>query len=229
VMTGAAIPAALWIWYHTSAFGSPFTLPFKYQNPMFVDVIHSATKPGLWGIANVFPDPVAVGKLIFGSDRGILFTQPWMVIAIAALPFYWRRLEAIRHWIVFGTVGLAGLLWMNGAFATWWGGNTPGPRYLSPIFPVLVFITGWMYDRLPQPARVSLWAGLGVALVLRLLIYATDIYPPYGPTVWHYYIDTFKQALLPRRDLQLLYVLASMIAAVAAIAAVERIVKTTGD
>jgi len=123
---------------------------------------------------------------------------------------------------VFGTVGLAGLLWMNGAFATWWGGNTPGPRYLSPIFPVLVFVTGWLHDLLPRPVRQFLWAGLGLALVLRVVIYATDIYPPYGPTVWHYYIDTFRLALLPQRDVQLIYVLFSMIAALAVIRILER-------
>jgi hypothetical protein len=34
-------------------------------------------------------------------------------------------------------LGLCGLLYMNAGFGGWWGGASPGPRYLSVIFPAI--------------------------------------------------------------------------------------------
>ncbi|MCM0607243.1 MAG: hypothetical protein KA715_14230 [Xanthomonadaceae bacterium] len=36
-MLGGVIPGFMWILYHTTSFGSPFTLPNAFQNPLFID------------------------------------------------------------------------------------------------------------------------------------------------------------------------------------------------
>gem|GEM_PF-1219674 len=96
---GALIPAGLWIWYHTVCFGSPFTLPNKFQNPIYIDVAPSSTS--LWGVIDLFPNLTTVGKLLWGPERGFLFSQPWVLLLLITIIFsglygLWRSFEKRR-------------------------------------------------------------------------------------------------------------------------------------
>jgi len=53
-LLGAALPAALWIVYHTICFGSPWTLPMAFQNPAVA----------IEGTFSIAPSAAVVGELI---------------------------------------------------------------------------------------------------------------------------------------------------------------------
>ena len=174
IAKGATPSAALWIWYHTVCFGSPWTLPFRYQNPEFVEA--GASQFQLWGIAAPIPRLSTLYYLLFGARRGILFTQPWMfpVIGYSAWAVYKNKLSREwAAWSIFSLGGLAGLLWMNASFNGWHGGGSPGPRYLSMVFPLIAILAGFHYDaiaRLPR-MKAALWILLGLSVLFHLLVY----------------------------------------------------------
>ena len=76
ILLGALPFACVFAFYHWRAFGSPFALAIRYSNPKMI-----AAAPGesLWGMFRFLPDTFALGKLLFGPERGILYTQPWLL------------------------------------------------------------------------------------------------------------------------------------------------------
>jgi len=181
---GGVLPGAAWSAYHIAAFGSPFTLPTQYQNPIFVD----NSQPHVWGVIDRLPHLRVVGELLFGPSRGILFTQPWLLAALVCLPLLLvRKRLASPSTTVFALLGLAGLLAMNAAFGQWHAGNTPGPRYLCAIFPATALAVALNYDRLNRRWRYALWAGQAVSLALAIVVFSTMLDAEPGMPLWRFY------------------------------------------
>jgi hypothetical protein len=143
---GALLPASLWIFYHTLCFGSPWSLPNKYQNPIYKDVAESATS--LWGVFDFMPNWKVFLKLWIGPERGLLFSQPWIFFAFG-WTLYWvlskkkSRVDSpflAKPLIVYYLGSFLGLLWMNSSFGGWHGGASAGPRYLSMSLPLMSFL-----------------------------------------------------------------------------------------
>jgi hypothetical protein len=87
---GGILPAALFAGYHIICFGSPFALPNKFQNPDFVDV--PSHLPNLWGVLRLLPRPEVIFNLLWGPERGLLYTQPWVLLCVLLFPFLlWRK------------------------------------------------------------------------------------------------------------------------------------------
>lgn len=178
---GGLAPFVVFAAYHAYCFGGPFTLPNKYQNPVFVE-------PGaraLWGVIDFVPSWPIVKALLFGAKRGLWVTQPWvlLLVAIFAVLVWSRRrwgehLSAARTLLLFALGGLAVLFFMNASFGGWHGGVSPGPRYMSAIFPVLGLALGLAYDKLPRVLRALLWLSLLPSLILFAVIWAGD------PAIW---------------------------------------------
>jgi hypothetical protein len=178
---GGLGPLVAFVAYHAYCFGGPFTLPNKYQNPVFVEKGARA----LWGVIDFVPSWATSNALLFGSGRGLLVTQPWVLVLLPVLALLvwvrrpWsERLPAIRSVVPFALGGFAVLFLMNASFGGWHGGVCPGPRYLSAILPVLGFALGLAYDKLPRPLRLLLWLALLPSLALFILIWAGD------PGIW---------------------------------------------
>ena len=135
IFLGALIPGALWIWYHTVCFGSPFALPFSFKVAAIEGTV-SGGSSALGGKTSLLPNPAWLAELLFGTKRGLLFTQPWLLLC-AVLPFFWKipelRLRRLHH---FAVMSLAILVFENAGFPGWHGGGSPGPRYLSAALPL---------------------------------------------------------------------------------------------
>lgn len=187
---GGSLPAAaLWVWYHTTCFGSPFRTATLYSNPTALEA-----PPGdnvMWGTYTLIPSLRIVKELLFGTSRGLLFTQPW-TLAIFALPFLKRDI-AMRGLACLATGSLAGLLWMNGGFGGWHGGWAIGPRYLSVAFPALAFSLALAWTRIPRWLLPALWGALAVALVFRIFIYPFPNVAP-NESIWPYHFALMKGA-----------------------------------
>jgi hypothetical protein len=146
IVAAGIFPGMLWAYYHINCFGGLFALPGKFQNPAFVDT----DKFSLWGIFGI-PSPYVAIQLLFGWSRGLLFTQPWMLVLFAT-PFFSNRLPNLSPWqsrqqqLKFVTItGFLLLLVVNAAFGNWEAGAVAGPRYLSPMFGLMALLValGW--------------------------------------------------------------------------------------
>lgn len=189
---GALLPAAVWVWYHTVAFGSPLTTSHKYlaQEWVTVDAQHNA----LWGIFSDTLDPKIVGELLFGRARGLLFTQPWVLFLVpwCAWRVFVKRVDVTaetRDLVSVALTSLVFLLVANASFNGWHGGETIGPRYLSCglfLFPLVFGILG---DTLPRYVYTSMLGGLGVSVIYFAIGFPQDILCDMHP--WAQFIAEF--------------------------------------
>jgi hypothetical protein len=198
---GGLGPLLLFVGYHKLCFGGAFTLPNKYQNPVFVE----AGQRALWGVIDFLPNPRTAYALLFGSGRGLLVTQPWVLLLTLLLPwFLWRkrhlpqpRRALVRTWLSLTFGGLLLLFLMNASFGGWHGGVCPGPRYLSAGLPLVGLALGLMYDGLPRPVRAALWLAVLPSLAIFAVIWAGDVavWPPQH--IWRRCHETlFKSGLV---------------------------------
>jgi hypothetical protein len=186
LFVGALLPAIVWCAYHTICYGKPWALPFKYYNPRWL--VPAPSEHKIWGVAGLVPDAGITWKLLFSPERGVLFTQPWVYVVFAASFWGWR-LRELRAWIVFGVLGFLGLLWMNASFGAWHGGGSPGPRYMSMIFPMLAVPGGVLLDRVPQ-LRLMFWVTLAVSVGFFAISYCGDLSAPHDVPLWRFYWNT---------------------------------------
>ncbi|MBF0206498.1 MAG: hypothetical protein HQK53_06380 [Oligoflexia bacterium] len=201
-VAGGVFPGILWIWYHTVAFGGPLSIAYAYQRPEMLDC---ANIPGnIGGIFFPTPRLTILYELIFGSSRGILFTQPWLLFLIAVLIFKkWRILKVFDNaqedyefqlLAIFAFLGLFALLFMNASFGAWHGGFTAGPRYICLMFPVFAILGGKCHQKLSSPMRIILWGLLIVSLVFRSLVYGSTIRVEYDMPIWTWYMEYMENA-----------------------------------
>jgi hypothetical protein len=163
---------AIWVWYHQVAFGNPLTPAIRFSNPDMI--IKPTVSFTLWGMFSV-PSPLILYKLLFGPERGLLFTQPWL---LGALPFFFKQTRLPKGTQLFLCGGLAGLLWMNASIGGWEGGWTVGPRYLSQVFPALALALALGWKEFSRPSRVLLLFGLGASLLFRLAAFPLPVLAP---------------------------------------------------
>jgi len=193
-LVGGILPAALWIYYHWVCFGSPFLLPNQFINPIFAD---TANEPNnLWGIFTAKFRPDVFLKILFGNERGIAFTQPWIILCLVLLPIYGREFLASNRnakWILILTaMSFLLLLGLNTQFGGWHGGHSPGPRYLSPVLPLFCLVAALLYDLLNKWLKGALWTGVGVSVLLAGLVFKSGILVPHQP-IWTYLFGIYRQ------------------------------------
>jgi hypothetical protein len=178
-LLGGALPAAAFAAYHITCFGGPFTLPNKFQNPVFVDA--ATDTPSLWGVLRLLPRPEVVFDLLWGPERGLLYTQPWVLLCLLLLPFLlWRRSgwapgqHRFAKWMSgFALFSLVLVLWINASFNGWHGGATPGPRYLAIAFPALALAMTGLYTRAPEFWQQALVVAVAASVLPFVLLYST--------------------------------------------------------
>jgi hypothetical protein len=186
---GGILPGLLWVWYHVAAFGSPFALPNKFQNPQFVDVVSDTG--ALWGVIEVLPKCEIVWKLLFGVERGLLFTQPWVLLGICFVAWQFKNNRKREEGFTVGMMALStffGLLYMNSAFGGWHGGLTPGPRYLGPCLPLFSIWLGFGWGSFSKLQKALLKGCIWIAIVFSMMVYATTLGAPNEP-LWPYYLE----------------------------------------
>ncbi|MES1204355.1 MAG: hypothetical protein ABUS79_00325 [Pseudomonadota bacterium] len=206
VALGLAAPAVAFVAYHAYSFGGPLALPNKFQNPVFVDT--TAQSPTLWGVLRWLPDPEVFLLLLFGSERGVAFTQGWVLLSIAALAISWRgnaptltdpdQRAFVSQMGTLVVSGFALLLTMNACFLGWHGGEAPGPRYLSAVLPLFALPAACLFSTLPPFARHLFVAALGVSVALFVLVFGTANILPQGGPLFSYYLRVLRDDLTAR-------------------------------
>jgi hypothetical protein len=183
---GALLPAALWIYYHESTFGGAFKIANQFQNPLFQDQL--AGRIQLWGIFTL-PSLEIAAKLLFGWWRGILFSQPWVLLAAFWTPLFLRQGDATRHSCIYASVGLLALFVMNSSFGGWHGGSAAGPRYLSAALPIFAIPVALYWENFSKLQRKLLRGALAFSC---LVFFLAMIFSPTAG-LWPEWIGHFQE------------------------------------
>jgi hypothetical protein len=210
---GGIAPGILWCFYHLATVGSIFKIPAQFQNPMWID--HSSEVKKLWGMF-ALPNLNVLVELLVGFERGLLWTQPWVLLALPIV-FSKSLTKKDRLFSIYLVTSLVLLLLMNASFNGWHGGATSGPRYLSLILPSFALLVAITYQSLSKFMRVSLWSGLAIALVFRVLVYGSRATAPEGHNLWPWLYQDLVQKDGMKGEIRALSLIAMLVIAGVAI------------
>jgi hypothetical protein len=128
--------------YNWTAFDSPFHLSYRYIANRYAERQHH----GFFGIG--LPTLDGIVQTLF-VDRGLLVFSPVLVAAAVGLWLLWRhgyRGEAA----VAATVTVV-FVAVNASYFLPYGGNSPGPRFVTPALPFLALGLPFAFARFPLP------------------------------------------------------------------------------
>jgi hypothetical protein len=97
--------------------------------------------PEVHGVSGVWTGELAGGAAgtLLSPSRGLFVYCPWAALAVAALPWSWRRLrdKPLAPWLV---AALAPYLLLLSKYSVWWGGHSFGPRYWTDVMPIFALL-----------------------------------------------------------------------------------------
>jgi hypothetical protein len=183
---GGLVPLLALAAYHWAAFGKPTAFPYDFsvwENP------HTG-----WFMGIGKPKLDVLHKLLFGAYRGLLYTTPWLALA---LPGGVLLALAKENRLEVGVCAFSVLMffWLNSSIPPWDGGWAAGPRYLVPMLPFAAMLAGGvlvaMKWRIPRFVIAPVLAGLLVFSGAYMLA-ATAVKPeiptnfkrPYSQYIW---------------------------------------------
>jgi len=191
VLKGLIIPFTLFAFYHWKCFGGFATLPQKFQNPLFVDSKKAFEN---FGVISWLPDFRVILELLFGPTRGILFTQPYILIFVVLILFKIFKnpkrntfSDDGQFLSIVSILFFLGLLWMNAGFNGWHGGSAPGPRYLVSAFPCIALAGALNWNHWGAVLKKLLWISLVFSVVFFSLVLAAGQAPPESQSLWGFY------------------------------------------
>lgn len=151
VVAGAVPFLAMLLWYHASAYGSPFESGYRWLNDVGYQHWHVG---GFLGIGA--PRASWLVLSFFSPLRGLFALAPFLLLAFIGV----GPLRARGG----GLAGLAALLFAANAYFTsafdyssW--GWTVGPRHLTPLVPFLMLPVAAGLERLSCSGGGGAWAG----------------------------------------------------------------------
>jgi hypothetical protein len=143
VALGVAIPVGLCLLYNYAAFDNPFSPGYSHLTSSFA-AIHAK---GLFGVTT--PKPEALFGSFLSIERGLFFFSPWLVAALPGFYFLFRQREyRLLFWVSLAV--LLGYAYFISSFGYWVGGDTAGPRHLTPLVPFLVFPVAALMERVSR-------------------------------------------------------------------------------
>jgi hypothetical protein len=126
--------------YHKLAFGGYFTLPMKFNNPLFLE---DSSRNMFYNVVGI-PSPTIFYELLFGLKRGLFVISPVLLLATIGL-FRGLFIKNGRKTAIFCLWAFGSFLLFNASFNGWHAGSFSGPRYLAPSLPFLIY--GLVYFR----------------------------------------------------------------------------------
>lgn len=118
--------------YNYSIFGTPFDVTYHHT----VDLAHQQ-ELGQGFVGFGIPKIEILWKLLFGSERGLFYFSPVLLLCVPGFYFFYRnpkwKKEAVLFLVLIGIV----FVFVSG-MSNWSGGWAFGPRYLAPAIPFLM-------------------------------------------------------------------------------------------
>jgi hypothetical protein len=164
VLGGVPLAILLGI-YHTIAFGSPLSHPYRYS-----------AFSGVPAAEKSFLDPFSGARWdnvidVFVAGRGFVVASPIVIMGlIGSIWLVWRRRGQERAVAVASIAAFLALLAVPLFWGNPWGGSSPGARYLTPALPLLVVGVAAIWSFRPVLTR----AVVGVSAATMVLATITD-------------------------------------------------------
>ncbi|MBV9574928.1 MAG: hypothetical protein JOY93_12815 [Acidobacteriales bacterium] len=187
VFAGALPCIAALMAYQYFAFGSMLHPGYTYYPPGAFPWM----KRGFLGLT--YPRIDIALKLLFGCKRGLLFTAPVIFAAPVGLRWMCRRTQT-RSAAITGLAIGAYFFLFNASFASYAGGWSYGPRYLSPGVPLfcLGLAPAWQHAGMVWRRVIAALAVLGSFLALMAvstnaqpdLLFKCPLLQLYWPSFW---------------------------------------------
>ena len=117
------------------------------------------------------PDTEVVVRLLWGEYRGLFLWCPVMILSLLGLVELFKKERRIAVMVIATTLLI---LMQVSAFYSAFGGNSFGPRYLSPALPFIGLAAAYGIKRWPETGLVL----LTVSMVVMLGVTAIAIDPP---------------------------------------------------
>nr|PZN32128.1 MAG: hypothetical protein DIU67_08675 [Actinomycetota bacterium] len=147
-VAGGVPPALVLGVYNHFAFGAWYRLSYQYT-------AFSGVRSEARGFFESFSSPAAENLLaLFLHGRGLLVATPVVLIAVAGAATHLRKrdVDSVVAVAMFAAFLLLPFFWENP-----WGGDSPGPRYMTPLLPFLTvpFVRAWRRWRLLAIASMA--------------------------------------------------------------------------
>jgi hypothetical protein len=176
--------------YNAVAFGAPF-------RPGYAEVVgFEGMRRGLFGIGA--PDPTVALELLVGRFRGLLWVAPVLLLVPTAVAIWWRRLD--RACLAACLAIFACFLLINAGYVYWEGGDSTGPRHLTPALPFLCLLLAPLWAALRWPGRALTVVLLTVSAAVSLACTAVDMTAPeiYASPLTELILPGFVSGRLPK-------------------------------
>lgn len=132
-IAGGLPPMLLLMYFHWSAFGSPFENAYSnLENPEF----RESVTPGFFGMERVQSD--ALFGTWLAPWNGLLWFMPWTLVPVLGLTVA-ARVRELRYAAVLTAIVLVAYTVFVSMVDNWRGGWTAGPRYIVPVVPFLAW------------------------------------------------------------------------------------------
>ncbi|ACY17431.1 hypothetical protein [Haliangium ochraceum] len=188
LLAGGALAAAVLAGYHALVFGGPLTLPYEFSTQPH------RSQGFFMGLG--MPEPAAVSGILVSSYRGLLFSAPWLLLALPGAVVLARR-SGLRAELAVCAVIFALFVWLNASLVDWQGGWALGPRYLVPALPFVAVLAAAM-ALVPAPAALRALGWLVFAALSGYAAYLMLVGTAVKPEVPVYVAEPFADYLLPR-------------------------------
>lgn len=139
VSAGGVPPLLMIPAYSFFCFNNPFVLPYSLQ------AIFPEMQKGFYSIG--LPNAQTAWNILFSPARGLFFWSPVLLVGLAGYPELLRRSRGL-FWLTY-IAPLVHIVILSGRTWDWQAGFTLGPRYLSPILPLLALPVGLGLRRFP--------------------------------------------------------------------------------
>jgi hypothetical protein len=160
-----ALIASIQLAVNAICFGGP--LDFAYDH-MFNPADQANRGSAFFGIA--LPRAEAIFGLTFGGMKGMFLHSPFLLLAMPALvAALRRRRDAIHVWSASMCIIY---FFLVASLRDWEGGWSLGPRYLTLVYPLLVFLlVVWFENDVSERWRVPLQVALAATVTWSVLLH----------------------------------------------------------
>jgi hypothetical protein len=202
LFAGIALPIILLAAYNNTAFGHPLKIGYFFETHPF---FNKGMGQGVGGVT--YPNLVALAKLVAAPQRGLLWGQPLILLAIPGVAALFRARGLPRLACALMVSFILARLIINASYYEPYGGFSPGPRFLVGSLPFLAILAcvGWL--RLPE-ITLGVAGGAGLfSIAHHFTISAIDPHVPqlFQAPIFHYIIPLMIRGFEPNTLINGLY------------------------
>lgn len=139
--------------YQAVAFGSPFSSGYTDKEPLAESTV----------LVTGIPNPITLLQVLVGA-RGLLVFMP--IVAVGIYGLFRRWFETRDDGAVVALAVVGGFLLVQAGWSNPWGGDSAGPRYVTPMLPFLAVGLSTAWASVPPRLRRLV---LGVSLTSMVL------------------------------------------------------------